>query len=79
MIVSIRSNGSDRFVDVMRERGGKLMVDRNEAIREMESCFNASKYYSSIDLVEMEGETEEDFYKKEEEDGGYGYFWSIER
>ena len=45
----------------------------------MESCFNASKYYTSIDLVEMEGETEEDFYKKEEEDGGYGYFWSIKR
>lgn len=80
MIVSIRyCKSGDRFVDVMRQRGGAMITDREEAIREAIYNFTANDgYYTAVHLVECEGESEEDFYRMEEENGGYNPFWDME-
>ena len=74
MIVRIRYNNTrDRFEDVMD------VTSREEAIQEAIYNFVVNKgYYTSVCLVECEGESIEDFYEMEEKNGGYDSFWSIE-
>lgn len=79
MIVIVRYNDSgDRFEDVMN------VESREEAIQQAEYNFNYNKsrsgrgYYKSVQLIECEGESIEDFYEMEEEKGGYNPFWEME-
>lgn len=69
----------DRFEYVMYNRDGSLMTDRNQAIKEAEWDFNVEPSTAELHLVECEGKSIEDFYKLEEEQGGYDPFWSLER
>lgn len=78
MIVRVRYNDSgDRFEDVMDVKS------REEAIQQAEYNFNYNKsrsgrgYYKSVQLIECEGDKIEDFYEKEEKQGGYNPFWEI--
>ena len=75
MIVRIRySNTRDRFEDVMN------VNNREEAIQEAIYNFVVNKgYYTSVCLVECEGECIEDFYEMEEKNGGYDSFWDMEQ
>lgn len=75
MIVRIRySNTRDRFEDVMN------VNNREEAIQEAIYNFVVNKgYYTSVCLVECEGESIEDFYEMEEKNGGYDSFWDMEQ
>ena len=80
MIVIVRFNNSgDRFEDVMN------VESREEAIQQAEYNFNYNKsrsgrgYYKSVQLIECEGESIEDFYEMEEEKGGYNPFWEMEK
>ena len=75
MIVRIRYNNTrDRFEDVMN------VNNREEAIQEAIYNFVANEgYYTSVCLVECEGESIEDFYKMEEKNGGYDSFWDMEQ
>ena len=75
MIVRIRySNAKDRFEDVMD------VTSREEAIQEAIYNFVVNKgYYTSVCLVECEGESIEDFYEMEEKNGGYDSFWDMEQ
>ena len=75
MIVRIRYNNTrDRFEDVMDVAG------REEAIQEAIYNFVVNKgYYTSVCLVECEGESIEDFYEMEEKNGGYDSFWDMEQ
>ena len=74
MIVRIRYNNTrDRFEDVMD------VTSREEAIQEAIYNFVVNKgYYKSVELVDCEGESIEDFYEMEEKQGGYNPFWEIE-
>lgn len=74
MIVRVRYNDSeDRFEDVMN------VESREEAIKESIYNFEINKgYYKSVELVDCEGESIEDFYEMEEKQGGYNPFWEIE-
>ena len=74
MIVRVRYNDSgDRFEDVMN------VESREEAIKESIYNFEVNKgYYKSVELVDCEGESIEDFYEMEEKQGGYNPFWEIE-
>ena len=74
MIVRIRYNNTrDRFEDVMD------VTSREEAIQEAIYNFEVNKgYYKSVELVDCEGESIEDFYEMEEKQGGYNPFWEIE-
>ena len=73
MIVRVRYNdGGDRFEDVMN------VINREEAIQEAIYNFVGNKgYYTSVCLVECEGDKIEDFYEMEEKQGGYDPFWEI--
>ena len=75
MIVRVRYNDSgDRFEDVMN------VNNREEAIQEAIYNFVVSKgYYKSVELVDCEGESIEDFYEMEEKNGGYDSFWDMEQ
>ena len=75
MIVRIRYNNTrDRFEDVMD------VTNRDEAIQEAIYNFVVNKgYYTSVCLVECEGESIEDFYEIEEKNGGYDSFWDMEQ
>ena len=75
MIVRIRYNNTrDRFEDVMN------VNNREEAIQESIYNFVVNKgYYTSVCLVECEGESIEDFYEMEEKNGGYDSFWDMEQ
>lgn len=75
MIVRIRySNTRDRFEDVMN------VNNREEAIQEAIYNFVVNKgYYTSVCLVECEGDSIEDFYEMEEKNGGYDSFWDMEQ
>ena len=75
MIVRVRYNDSgDRFEDVMN------VNNREEAIQEAIYNFVVNKgYYKSIELVDCEGESIEDFYEMEEKNGGYDSFWDMEQ
>ena len=75
MIVIIRYNNTkDRFEDVMD------VNNREEAIQEAIYNFVVNKgYYTSVCLVECEGESIEDFYEMEEKNGGYDSFWDMEQ
>lgn len=75
MIVRIRYNNTrDRFEDVMN------VNNREEAIQEAIYNFVVNKgYYTSVCLVECEGESIEDFYEMEEKNGGYDSFWDMEQ
>lgn len=75
MIVRIRwSKSGDRFEDVMD------VTSREEAIQEAIYNFVVNKgYYTSVCLVECEGECIEDFYEMEEKNGGYDSFWDMEQ
>ena len=75
MIVRIRYNNTrDRFEDVMD------VNIREEAIQEAIYNFVVNKgYYTSVCLVECEGESIEDFYEMEEKNGGYDSFWDMEQ
>ena len=75
MIVRIRYNNTrDRFEDVMD------VTNREEAIQEAIYNFVVNKgYYTSVCLVEYEGESIEDFYEMEEKNGGYDSFWDMEQ
>lgn len=75
MIVRIRySNTRDRFEDVMN------VTNREEAIQEAIYNFVVNKgYYTSVCLVECEGDSIEDFYEMEEKNGGYDSFWDMEQ
>ena len=73
MIVRIRYNNTrDRFEDVMD------VNNREEAIQEAIYNFVVNKgYYKSVELVDCEGESIEDFYEMEEKQGGYNPFWDM--
>ena len=75
MIVRIRYNNTrDRFEDVMN------VNNREEAIQEAIYNFVVNKgYYTSVCLVECEGDSIEDFYEMEEKNGGYDSFWDMEQ
>ena len=75
MIVIVRYNDSgDRFEDVMN------VNNREEAIQEAIYNFVVNKgYYKSVELVDCEGESIEDFYEMEEKNGGYDSFWDMEQ
>lgn len=75
MIVRIRYNNTrDRFEDVMD------VNNREEAIQEAIYNFVVNKgYYTSVCLVECEGDKIEDFYEMEEKNGGYDSFWDMEQ
>ena len=75
MIVRIRHNNTrDRFEDVMN------VNNREEAIQEAIYNFVVNKgYYTSVCLVDCEGESIEDFYEMEEKNGGYDSFWDMEQ
>ena len=75
MIVRIRYNNTrDRFEDVMD------VTNREEAIQEAIYNFVVNKgYYTSVCLVECEGDKIEDFYEMEEKNGGYDSFWDMEQ
>ena len=75
MIVRIRYNNTrDRFEDVMN------VNNREEAIQEAIYNFVANEgYYTSVCLVECEGDSIEDFYEMEEKNGGYDSFWDMEQ
>ena len=75
MIVRIRySNTRDRLEDVMD------VNNREEAIQEAIYNFVVNKgYYTSVCLVECEGDSIEDFYEMEEKNGGYDSFWDMEQ
>lgn len=75
MIVRIRYNNTrDRFEDVMN------VTNREEAIQEAIYNFVVNKgYYTSVCLVECEGDKIEDFYEMEEKNGGYDSFWDMEQ
>lgn len=75
MIVRIRySNTRDRFEDVMD------VNNREEAIQEAIYNFVVNKdYYTSVCLVECEGDKIEDFYDMEEKNRGYDSFWDMEQ
>ena len=75
MIVRIRYNNTrDRFEDVMD------VNNMEEAIQEAIYNFVVNKgYYTSVCLVECEGESIEDFYEMEEKNGGYDSFWDMEQ
>ena len=75
MIVRIRYNNTrDRFEDVMN------VNNMEEAIQEAIYNFVVNKgYYTSVCLVECEGESIEDFYEMEEKNGGYDSFWDMEQ
>ena len=75
MIVRVRYNDSgDRFEDVMN------VNNREEAIQEAIYNFIVNKgYYKSVELVDCEGESIEDFYEMEEKNGGYDSFWDMEQ
>lgn len=71
----------DIFADVMRERGGALITDRQEAINEAEWFFDHEPSTQSVQLVYIDSDEDNInlFYEMEERDGGYNYFWSKER
>ena len=73
MIVRIRYNNTrDRFEDVMD------VTSREEAIKKSIYNFEVNKgYYKSVELVDCEGESIEDFYEMEEKQGGYNPFWDM--
>lgn len=75
MIVRIRYNNTrDRLEDVMD------VTSREEAIKESIYNFVVNKgYYTSVCLVECEGDSIEDFYEMEEKNGGYDSFWDMEQ
>ena len=75
MIVRIRYNNTrDRFEDVMD------VNNREEAIQKAIYNFVVNKgYYTSVCLVECEGDKIEDFYEMEEKNGGYDSFWDMEQ
>ena len=75
MIVRVRYNDSgDRFEDVMD------VTSSEEAIQEAIYNFVVNKgYYTSVCLVECEGDKIEDFYEMEEKNGGYDSFWDMEQ
>lgn len=75
MIVRIRYNNTrDRFEDVMD------VNNREEAIQEAIYNFVVNKgYYTSVCLVECEGDKIKDFYEMEEKNGGYDSFWDMEQ
>ena len=75
MIIRIRYNNTrDRFEDVMD------VTSREEAIKESIYNFEVNKgYYKSVELVDCEGESIEDFYEMEEKNGGYDSFWDMEQ
>ena len=74
MRVRVRYNDRGaRFEDVMD------VTSREEAIKESIYNFEVNKgYYKSVELVDCEGESIEDFYEMEEKQGGYNPFWEIE-
>lgn len=73
MIVLLKHANMDRFEEVM------ATVDREEAIRQAIGEFVANNgYYNSVELVECEGDTIEDFYAMEEKEDGYNPFWNME-
>lgn len=73
MIVLLKHVNMDRFEEVM------ATIDREEAIRQAIGDFVANKgYYNSVELVECEGESIEDFYEMEEKKGGYNPFWDMQ-
>ena len=66
----------DRFEDVLRSNG-ELITDRGVAIKiARDHIWFERPRYRSIDLVEFDGDTEEDFYAIEDEDGGYTPFYT---
>ena len=67
-----------RFEDVIRFNG-EPETDRETAIRIARGHIEDEPSCDSVDLVEFDGETEEDFYALEEEEGGYTPFYSAEK
>ena len=68
----------DRFEDVLCYNG-KPIIDREDAIKVARIQIKGEPSCLSVDLVEFEGETEEDFYALEEEEGGYTPFYTTSK
>ena len=65
------------LVDSFDDFHGIEIIDE-EAIQEAIYNFVVNKgYYTSVCLVECEGESIEDFYEMEEKQGGYNPFWDM--
>lgn len=82
MIVLIfYTKSGDRFEDVMTKKGGILINDKEEAIRETEWLFENEPNIQSLQLVYIDSDEDNInlFYEMEERDGGYSDFWSKER
>ncbi len=71
------SNDTDgcRFENVIRFNG-EPETDREMAIRIARGHIEDEPSCESVDLVEFEGESEEDFYALEMEKGGYTPFYT---
>ena len=68
-----------RFEDVMRERGGKLITDRERAIEEARYFFEHEPSTKEVHLVYIDSDEDNInlFYEMEEKDGGYDWFYRI--
>lgn len=68
----------DRFEDVIRFNG-EPETDREMAIRIARGHIEDEPSCLTVDLVEFEGESEEDFYALEEKEGGYTPFYTASK
>ena len=66
--------GGGRYEDVIRFNG-EPETDREMAIRIARGHIEDEPSCLAVDLVEFEGESEEDFYELEMEKGGYTPFY----
>lgn len=67
-----------RYEDVIRFNG-EPETDREMAIRIARGHIEDESSCDSVDLVEFEGESEEDFYELEMEKGGYAPFYTASK
>ena len=70
--------GGGRYEDVIRFNG-EPETDREMAIRIARGHIEDEPSCLTVDLVEFVGETEEDFYALEEEEGGYTPFYTASK
>lgn len=64
-----------RFEEVARDLTGRIAEDRNSAIAYARYFVQHEPSTESVHLVECECDSLEEFYEKEEKEGGYSQFW----
>lgn len=75
-----RGDYGDRYENIATDLTGKVTTDRQRAIDSAEWSFNHEPDWKCVFLIEIEGETIDDFYDFEEQNNGcLDPFWSLER